>query len=159
MSEAQIDELQLTQGLLESSWDEIEDLPEFAMFPVSSAQFNVESMKAEPNHDRTKMAIKVLLKFEEVFDVAENQQYEIPVPAEGSLMSATYSGKFGIEKFKKDWLEVAQTLGANGPAELIEMVQGATVAVQIGIRPDKEKKNPETGQPVLYNEIKAVAAI
>ena len=154
--EIEINELELFDNLIMSQWDDIEDLPDFVTPPLGDYLFEITKCEKGTSKDKTQGAIKIIGALKEVVELARPD--EDVAPPIGSLCGAAYYGELGVKRFKKIFKDAAIALGANSPAEMIETLQGATLAVTIRHRADSEKVDPNTGKPVVYAEWASVIA-
>jgi hypothetical protein len=148
-NEIEVNELDLFNSMLGASWDQIEDLPDFVTPAVGDYLVRVEKCEVGTSADKTQGAIKLIGKIEAVVELSNPS--DVP-PPEGSLVGGNFVGKVGVQRFKKSMADVAEALGAEGPAQLIEMLEGNLLAVTFRQRADKEKIDPNTGKPVVYPE-------
>lgn len=134
----------LFEGLLQTSFEDIEDLPEYATFPNGVFKFLVS--KAGVDHE--KAAIKLQFSKQLTVELATNQHNaDLADPKDGSLFGVTYGKEFGIKKFKQRWKGIVSQLGASTPEELLNRLEGQEVLMVIGGRFDRDDPTK------YYNEI------
>lgn len=156
----QVSDLELFNSWLESSWDAIDDLPDFALLPIGLHKIKVtkceikDSTKGE-SKEKTK-AIVILAEYQGEIERADGD--DTPTPKEGSLCSQRFNGSRGIQTFKKLFGEFLESVP--NPAVLIEHLnRGQELLVAVNHQESQDKVDPETGKPVRYANWKTVAAV
>lgn len=156
MSDIQINEAELLLNLVNGTWDDIEDLKTFSVWPTG--EYKIRTTKAEIKTDaQTKdgaptVKIMVVGELIEVIQVAEGQ--EARTPEEGALTSFNGQGKFGIEKFKSLFAEIGAECGAKGPIEMCELLSnGMELAISVKEKTRNDGRvDPDTGKPLTNND-------
>lgn len=139
-----MENINATQALLETGWDNIDDLPSYVQLLDSSSL--LELLRGEFRVDASKDSAAVIITaaVKEILDVPDNLSY----PATqrdikpGSLVSFRYSGDIGIRALKRDFSAVIEGLGATSPAAFLEGLAGAQIAVTTKSR--KDRNDPDT---------------
>lgn len=149
------DSIQATEldfdSLLDTSWDNIEDLPEFVTFPVGMYMFRGKDVKFMPA-DASKNKDAAVMLMAEMIQPMEISKDATP-PQEGSLLGIYYSGKMGIQRMKKVFGELASSLGASNPKEFLDQFTGSEFGAAIKNRADKN--DPDK----VYNEVITVSPV
>lgn len=123
-------------ALLNAGWEDVATIPDFATLPAGTYLFTTKKCVA----NMEKASIEVTLEMQAMLELA-NEADADKVPPVGSLHFEGFRFEFdGIERFKKVFLEVAQQLGTNGPAELIEQFVPLEIVATISTRVDKNDK-------------------
>lgn len=145
-------DIELFNALLQSPLENIEDLPDFELFPIGSYRVKCENMKVDIQQEKNSAAIKAI--FSNMYSI-EMANEEAEAPKEGSLLGGQWAKEFGIKKFKKVFLPAMEELGCGSIPEFIEQAPGMEFNITVGQRPDNNGKLNEAGDgPLLYNEIK-----
>lgn len=137
-------------ALSQAGWDDIEDLPEYALFPAGAYLFECTDAKLDTEND----------SLSQTFALVEVQELENPntsaelIPAPGSLLGVKYFGDFGIKKFKQAFVDVGRQLEVSGPTEYIDQIQGCKLILVVGQR---KVKNKETQEIKTFNEVTMAA--
>lgn len=122
-------------ALLNTNWEEIENLPDFVAPQNGSYKFVVEKAEVKTDEDNDKISVLVIMSIKET--VETDVPMETPYP-EGTLCSLRYFGEFGVKLFKKDWSHVQEAIGAASPAEVIDQLAGLEVFGTMRQRKDKD---------------------
>lgn len=136
-------------ALLDGSWDDVETLPEFSLWPVGSYLIRVTKAKL----DREKGNVALFAECVQCMELANPARDESATPAEGAPYSERFYGSFGLGKLKRFFGEISQNMGCSGIVEFIDQVAGMEFVATIGQRADKDDKTK------LFNEIKAVELV
>lgn len=139
MTEDNIDKLALFNSMLETGFDDIENLPDFVNLLDGSFLLNIEKVEIGKTQDETNGSVSIRCSLVETLGRPEVGEW--PELAPGSLVNFRYYGDFGIKKLKKEWAEVIAGLQCPTPAAFIDMAAGATIAVTTRSRADKEDKS------------------
>lgn len=155
--EIEINELELFEQMLDLGYDQIEDLPDFILFPTGSYLFNCKGAEIGVNKDKTSGQVKLMF---ELVDTMELANAELEPPKQGSLFMLTYQGKFGIQKFKKVFGDVWVQQGFASAREFIDNMVNMQFALSMKPKPNKDGKlDPDTQEVICYNDcITATAA-
>ena len=126
-------------SILDSSIDDLADLPEFGIYPsgVHRVIINWESKEVN-KHPSMEMKMK-LIETVELANPAEDQ----PVAA-GTESSSLFmlDNEFGQGAFKQIMKVLAGACGTNKISETVDASQGMEVQVVVAVKPDK--KDPTT---------------
>lgn len=126
-------------SILDSSIDDLADLPEFGIYPsgVHRVIINWESKEVN-KHPAMEMKMK-LVETVELANPAEDQ----PVTA-GQESSSLFmlDNEFGQGAFKQIMKTLAAACGTNKISETVEASNGMEVQVVVAVKPDK--KDPST---------------
>ena len=126
-------------SILDSSIDDLADLPEFGIYPsgVHRVIINWESKEVN-KHPSMEMKMK-LIETVELANPAEDQ----PVAA-GTESSSLFmlDNEFGQGAFKQIMKVLAGACGTNKISETVDASQGMEVKVVVAVKPDK--KDPTT---------------
>jgi hypothetical protein len=133
-------------ALAQAQFSDIEDLPEYGLFPNGTYVFDVTDAQIDADAG----ALKQTLALVEVSELENPDTPPEEIPAPGTLLGANYYGDYGIKKFKMAFLEVAKGLDANGPSEYVDQVQGAKLLVTLK---QTKRKNKDTGDIRVNNEV------
>jgi len=133
----------VTEALLQASWDEIEDLPDYINPPTGG--YKVKCTKAEVRQPRPKdenpdLGIGIHFQILQTIELGKGVD-EAETPKPDSLFNITYRGAKGVQRFKKDFQSVGLSLGASGPLELIEKLENSELVVTVQSSPNSE--NPD----------------
>lgn len=144
------EKVSLFTGLMGTSWDDIENLPDFANPVNGNYLMQVSKAEVRIDEENDKASIGIICALVET--VETDVPLETPYP-EGTLVSFRYFGDFGIKKFKKDFNQVREALGASTPEELLDMLEGTTVMGTLRQRPDRDDPSK------VYSEIVTLVAV
>ena len=159
-NDIQVADLELFNSLLNSDWESIEDLPDFALLPLGSHKIKItkcelkDSTKGE-SKEKTK-AVAIIAEYQGEIERVDGD--ETPTPPVGSLCSQRFNGARGIQGMKK-LFEDFQSVAPN-PAILIDYLnRGVEIIVTVGHTESQDKVDAETGKPVKFANWKRVTAI
>lgn len=141
--------IDLMNSLLNTSFDDIEDLPDFVT-PVPGA-YNLGCVKAEfvTDEENDKAFVNIVWQ---ILGVVEQEKDKVDYP-EGTLFGTRYYGEFGIKKFKKIYAALIEQLNCSNAAELIDQMENAEVLAIVTNRSDKDDKS------IKYADIQTVQAV
>lgn len=140
-----IDEIELDMSL-----DDIEDLPEFRVFPKGAYLFTVqkhEKKDLEGTGDNDGKKFPVLqydLAMKEIVELSEsdlNKAEGEEAPKAGDMVSFTFrlDNKYGVGNLKKFLAPFAQSFKASKIAEVNDNIDGTECLVILGRKFDKNK--------------------
>lgn len=133
-------------ALLNVNITDIEDLPDFATFPVGTYRLKGSSAKI----DQEGGSLGHVLELVELVSPAEGVDPELYAKLEaGTLTSVKYFGAFGIQKWKQAWGQSAAAAGATNIAEWVDQFGNLEFIVTLGVRTDKEDKTKKYQDVVL----------
>lgn len=150
-SDIEMDNIELMNSMLTTDLDNIEDLPDFVIFPVGQYQFSCDMMEVDVDQQAGKANIKARFAMKAPIELAKDDEV---APEEGSLLGAIYGKEFGIKKFKKTFLPVMEELGCQNLQEFIEQAKDLDFALHVGKRLGKEDDLDDNGNRKVYNDIK-----
>lgn len=134
-----MEKINAATALLDTTWDNIDDLPSYVQLLDSSSILTLQ--KGEFIKDESKDSARVVITAEvkEILEVPEGLSYQSKVAetVPGSLVSFSYSGDVGIRAMKRDWMQVIEGLQAPSPAAFLEGLAGAEIAVTTKSRKDR----------------------
>ena len=133
MSEMNLD------ALLDSSIDDLADLPEFGVFPsgVHAVTINWESKEVNKHP-----CMELKMKLRETMELSNPAEDTAPAPGMEASCLFMLDNEFGQGNFKSVIKELATATGTSKISEAVEASQGMEVQVVVATKPDK--KNPET---------------
>jgi len=127
-------------SILDSSIDDLADLPEFAVFPngVHRVVINFEK-KTVNNHPSVEMKMKAL----ETVELANAGDTPLEPGTESSVLYML-DNEFGQGSFKAIMKTLAEATGSTKLSEAMEAAQGMEVQVVCKVRQNKEKTQSYT---------------
>lgn len=127
-------------SLLDSSIDDLADLPEFAVFPngVHRVTINFESKKVN-EHPSVELKMKLL----ETVEMADATATPLEPGAESSVLYML-DNEFGQGKLKAVISSLRDTFGGATLKEVMENANGAEVTVVCKVRQNKDKTQSYT---------------
>lgn len=142
MAQTQTLDLDILDGLLTETIDDLADLPSFDPFPAGMHNCIVNFLTKEVKDN---LCIEVVFTLQETIE----QDDEDAKPAKaGDKVSALCQlqgdekqVEFGQGRLKQILTPLGEHFGISGTRAIIEAAEGATVAIVSGIRLDKEDKN------------------
>ena len=136
-----------TDNLLDATLDDLEDLPEFAVFPPGAHRCLATLELKEVND---KQCVELVLKLQEHLELA-NPAADAEMPA-GTIASTLFmlDNEFGRGKLKKVAKPIGESLGTGVLRDIIEQCTDIEVAVVTSTR--KDKNDPDK----LYLNIKEI---
>lgn len=146
---ATLDSLGL-DGLLDSTLDDIADLPSFEPFPAGAHRVLVSMEHKEINE---KPSVELELKMLEVLELADPNTAVAPVEGDTCTLAYFLDNEFGLGKFKEVAVPFAAALGVSSLRDVIEQVKDIECVVISNTRPDK--KDPER----VYMNIKELQIV
>ena len=162
----------IATAMLDSEFDGIQVLAEFAKLPKGTFVIDFVAGEAGMNKDKTAVTVGTRAELREVVELAQFPNMPIAdlppeaVPAVGSLVSWSFMGTLGLQKFAGMFAGIAATVGAVNTRALLELMsagQVTNVMIVTGLRtsPDKVELGPDgvTMVPVTYSELKSVTLI
>lgn len=119
--------------ILDAKLDDIDDLPEFAIFPAGAHRARATMEIKEVNGKR---AVELSLSLIEHMELADPNDKALP---EGSQSSVLYmlDNEYGVGNLKKVAKPFGEALGTQVLKEIIEQVRDIEVAVLTTVRTDK----------------------
>lgn len=127
---------ELLNALLETSLDDLADLPEFLVYPPGAYRVSVElASKMVGEHPSIEAKFKVL----EVRELSDATAVPPELGAESSMLFQM-DNEFGQGKFKEFQKPLRDATGAANLAQLIELTKGMEFTIVTGIRQDKKDK-------------------
>lgn len=122
-------------NLLDSTLDNLADLPEFSIYPAGAHRVTVEFEQKEVNKHPS---IEAKFKLLETLELADPTA---PTPAAGTESSMLFmmDNPFGQGKFKEVIKPIAAHLGVTSIREALEGSKGMEVVVVTKVRQNKEK--------------------
>jgi len=136
-------------NLLDTTLDDIEDLPSFTPFPAGAhrvlASFEQKEINSHP-------AIELNLKMVEVVELAEPTATP-PVPGDTANTMFLLDNEFGLGNFKKCATPFGEALGFSTMREIVEGVKEVECIVMTSVR--KDKNDPDK----LYLNVKEIAVV
>lgn len=128
-------------SILDSSIDDLADLPEFAIFPAGVHKVIIEFESKEVNkHPCVELKMKAVETIE-LANPAEDQPLE--ANAEGSVLFML-DNEFGQGKFKSIIKQLAGALGTSKISDTVEAAKGMEVQVVTKVRQNKDKSQSYT---------------
>lgn len=127
-------------SILDSSIDDLADLPEFAVFPngVHRVIINFEK-KTVNNHPSVEMKMKAL----ETVELANAGDTPLEAGTESSVLFML-DNEFGQGSFKSIMKVLAEATGTSKLSEAMEAAQGMEVQVVCKVRQNKDKTQSYT---------------
>jgi hypothetical protein len=123
-------------SLLSASIDDLNDLPEFAVFPAGSHKVRISfSEKTVNDHPSVELAM-TLIEHNELANPAEDQP--LAPGAEGSILFML-DNEFGQGKLKAVLKPLAAHFGTSSLRETMDAAKGAEIDVVTKIRKNKDK--------------------
>ena len=122
-------------SILDSTLDDLADLPEFAVFPPGAHQVTISFEQKEVNKHPS---IELKLKLKETLEMADPS---VPPPVAGTESSVLFmmDNEFGQGKFKEIIKPIAAHLGTSSIRQAIDGAAGMEVVVVTKVRQNKEK--------------------
>lgn len=122
-------------SLLDSTLDDLADLPEFALFPAGAHRVSIEFESKEVNkHPSIELKMKLL----ETLELADPETAPAAPGTETSVLFMM-NNEFGQGKFKEAIKPVAAHLGVSSIREAVEGAKGMEVVVVTKQRANKDK--------------------
>lgn len=140
------EKLQQFNALLAGTWDDVETLPDFTLWPVGTYLIRLTKGVL----DREKGSVGLSAELVNVIELANPAQDAGKEPAEGAPYSERFFGSFGLGKLKRYFGEIAEAMGHSGIVDFLDNIGGLEFEATIGQRADKDDKTK------FYNEIKAL---
>ena len=122
-------------SILDSSIDDLADLPEFGIYPAGVHRVIINWESKEINkHPSMEMKMK-LVETVELANPAEDQP-----PQQGQESSSLFmlDNEFGQGAFKQIMKTLAAACGTNKISETVEASNGMEVQVVVAVKPDKK---------------------
>ena len=124
-------------SLLDSTLDDLEDLPSFKPFPAGAHRVNVSlSIKKINDAEAVEMSL-VLLETMEMADA----QAEPAKPGDTSSVLFMLNNEFGLGNLKKCCIPLSEALETSSIRETIEAAQNVECVVLTALRADKNDKD------------------
>ena len=134
------------QALVSGNIDEVEDLPEYAVFGAGSYSMRGAAGKLNLEKGAVQMTFEKLELVEKADGTTDEE-----VPADGALLGSNFYGKFGVQKFKKLFSPHMATLGVSSVEQFLDQFENTSWVVIVTKRADKD--DPKK----FYNDIAAIA--
>lgn len=127
-------------SLLDSSIDDLADLPEFAVFPngLHRVVINFESKKVN-DHPSVELKMKLI----ETVELANAADTALEPGAESSVLYML-DNEFGQGKLKTIISQLKESFGGTSLREVMENANGAEVSVVCKVRQNKDKTQSYT---------------
>lgn len=127
-------------SLLDSSIDDLADLPEFAVFPngLHRVVINFESKKVN-DHPSVELKMKLI----ETVELANAADTALEPGAESSVLYML-DNEFGQGKLKTVISQLKESFGGTSLREVMENANGAEVSVVCKVRQNKDKTQSYT---------------
>jgi hypothetical protein len=122
-------------SLLDSSLDDLADLPEFKVFPAGAHRVTINFEKKEINKHP---AIELKLVMLETVELSDSTE-EAPAAGTESSVAFMLDNEFGVGKFKEILKPLAEHFGVTQVSQILEAAKGAECLVVTKIRQNKEK--------------------
>jgi len=140
---------------LDASLDDIEDLPEFVVFPSGAVVLDIESWEQKKINDKD--AIVIHTKFDEALEWTE----EGPYPNKGDMMDISFmlNNKFGLGKMKQFLNPIKAKFGTTSTRNTLEAIVSGKLVVAGKREPATEKLADGTKRVVpdkFYYRVKNV---
>lgn len=119
--------------ILDSTLDDLEDLPEFKPFPAGGHKVKV-SLEAKKVNDNP--CIEAKFKYVDCLQLADSEDIE-PKEGDEASMLFMFNNEFGRGKFKKFAAPFAEKFGLKSNREIVETVQDIECAIISKLRTDK----------------------
>ena len=125
-------------SILDSSIDDLADLPEFCIYPSGAHRVIIKWESKEVNKHPSMEMKMTMVETVELANPAEDQ----PV-ADGVESSSLFmlDNEFGQGAFKKIMKTLAEACGTQKISETVEASQGMEVTVVVVTKPDKKDKD------------------
>jgi len=128
-------------SILDSSIDDLADLPEFAVYPNGVHRVIINFEKKEVNkHPSVEMKMKAL----ETVELANAGDTPLEAGTEASVLYML-DNEFGQGSFKAIMKTLGEATGAGKISEIMEAAQGMEVQVVCKVRQNKDKTQSYTG--------------
>ena len=127
-------------SLLDSSIDDLADLPEFAVFPNGTHNVIINWESKEVNKHP---CLELKMKLVETKEMADSTAVPLEPGAESSVLYML-DNEFGQGKMKAIMKALGESLGTNSIRETMEASQGMTVDVVCKVRQNKDKSQTYT---------------
>lgn len=125
---------------LDTSLDDIEDLPGFVVFPSGAYSIVLEEGMAEKDINEHK-ALEVPMKLVETLEMTDQLGEGETAPMVGDICTISFmlDNKFGVGKLKEFVKPIAEKLGLKTVAEVVSQSKGLQLMVIIKRTYDKDK--------------------
>ena len=124
-------------SLLDSTLDDIADLPEFKVFPAGAYKVAATfTQKKIGDNDAIELSLKLL----EVVELADPQDTP-PVAGDVSSTAFMLNNEFGLGNFKKCAVPFGSALALSSMRDIIEGVKDIECMVITSVRTDKKDKD------------------
>lgn len=124
-------------SLLDSTLDDLKDLPEFKPFPAGAHNVAVSLSMKEINGAN---AVEMSLKLIDTIELADPQA-EPAKPGDESSVLFMLNNEFGLGNLKKCCTPLSVALGTTSIRETVEAAQNVECAVITALRADKNDKD------------------
>ena len=135
-------------SILDSTLDDLADLPEFAVFPPGAHRVSIEFEQKEVNKHPS---IEAKFKLLETVELADPTSDPVAAGTESSVLFMM-DNEFGQGKFKEVIKPIAAHLGVTSIRQAIEGAKGMEVLVVTKLRQNKDKT-------ATYMEIASLAVV
>ena len=122
-------------ALLNVPLGQIEDLPDFATFPVGIYHLKGKSGKLDPEGGMLGLTLELV----EAKELGEGVD-PASVPEAGTLTGVRYYGGFGIAKWKQAWGLACASANCASVTEFVDQFGNLEFIVTLGVRTDKDDK-------------------
>lgn len=128
---------------MDSSIDDIDDLPEFKQLPSGAYQVLVEESQEKEINEHP--AVEVSMKVEEVLELTgeldEDEGEKEPIPGDIFTQAFMMDNEFGAGKFKEFMVPVAEAFGkGKTKRELIKELKGSRLVIIVKRTWNKKKE-------------------
>lgn len=122
-------------AMLDMDINEVEDLPEFAVFPAGAYTFRCSGAVI----DTEKGFVRFMFEKTGTHELAEGADPEA-VPADGALYGATYRGKVGMQLIKKNFAAIMNENNTPKIPQFVDSVENMNFLLVLSQREYDGKK-------------------
>ncbi len=127
-------------NLLDSSLDDLADLPEFGTYPAGAHKVIIDWEQKEVNKHPS---LELKFKLVETLELSNPNDEPLTPGAEGSVLFML-DNEFGQGKLKNFLKPLGQSLGVSKLSEIVEQSAGMEVTIVTKVRQNKDKTQSYT---------------
>jgi hypothetical protein len=125
-------------NLLDSTLDDIADLPTFEPFPPGAHRVTISFAEKKINEHP---AVEIKFKMVECLELSEPETTKAPDPGSEYCIAYMLDNEFGAGKFKEVLKPIAAATGTQQIRAILEAGEGMEVVIVTKLRTDKEDKD------------------
>lgn len=140
------EKLAIATALMDTGWDDIEDLPEYELLAIGTYRLNIDKCECIVTTEEGKQGLRVTWTFS-VIDCIELANEADTKPEPGTMFTQSYFGEFGIKFMKRIFGNVCKAMEWPNPTVMVDNAANTKIMAVVGQRPDRNDKTK------IYNDL------